>query len=132
MLGYGPIEQYLADPTVTEVMVNAQQPIYVERGGKLVPDRVALHVGRAPAPRHRAHRRREVGRRIDESSPMVDARLADGSRVNAIIPPLAIDGPALTIRKFAKHAFDVDDLVRFGTLTARVGRVPRELRRKAG
>jgi pilus assembly protein CpaF len=116
VLGYGPIEQYLADATVTEVMVNSLQPIYIERAGKLERTESRFMSDE--------HLRRvierivsEVGRRIDESSPMVDARLADGSRVNAIIPPLAIDGPALTIRKFAKHAFDVDDLIGLDTLT---------------
>jgi pilus assembly protein CpaF len=116
ILGYGPIEQYLADPTVTEVMVNALQPIYIERKGKLA--RTDSHFT------SHEHLRRvierivsEVGRRIDESSPMVDARLVDGSRVNAIIPPLALDGAALTIRKFSKQAFDVDDLIQLGTLT---------------
>ncbi len=116
ILGYGPIEAFLADPTVTEVMVNALQPIYVERAGKLVRTDSRFTSDE--------HLRRvierivsEVGRRIDESSPMVDARLADGSRVNAIIPPLALDGPALTIRKFAKQGFDVDDLIQLGTLT---------------
>jgi pilus assembly protein CpaF len=116
VLGYGPIEQYLADATVTEVMVNALQPIYIERAGKLVRTDSRFMSDE--------HLRRvierivsEVGRRIDESSPMVDARLTDGSRVNAIIPPLALDGPALTIRKFAKHAYDVDDLIGLHTLT---------------
>jgi pilus assembly protein CpaF len=116
VLGYGPIEQYLADPSVTEVMVNALTPIYVERAGKLhrtesrflSEDHLRRVIERIVS---------EVGRRIDESSPMVDARLADGSRVNAIIPPLAIDGPALTIRKFARHAFDVEDLIDLSTLT---------------
>src|SRR5262249_19050929 len=110
VLGYGPIEQYLADPTITEVMVNALQPIYIERAGTLHRTESRFMSDE--------HLRRvierivsEVGRRIDESSPMVDARLADGSRVNAIIPPLALDGPALTIRKFAKHAFDLDNLL---------------------
>jgi pilus assembly protein CpaF len=117
ILGYGPIEQYLADPTVTEVMVNALEPIYVERGGKLVRTDSRFTSDE--------HLRRvierivsAVGRRVDESSPMVDARLPDGSRVNAIIPPLTLDGPALTIRKFSKHAYDVEDLVGLGTLTA--------------
>ena len=116
VLGYGPIEQYLADPTVTEVMVNSLQPIYVERAGKL--QKTDSHF------MSDEHLRRvierivsAVGRRVDESSPMVDARLADGSRVNAIIPPLALDGPALTIRKFSKQAFDVDDLIGLATLT---------------
>jgi pilus assembly protein CpaF len=115
ILGYGPIEEYLADPTVTEVMVNALEPIYVERAGKLVRTDSRFTSDE--------HLRRvierivsEVGRRIDESSPMADARLADGSRVNAIIPPLALYGPALTIRKFSRRAFDVDDLIGLGTL----------------
>ena len=116
VLGYGPLEQYLDDATVTEVMVNALQPIYVERNGKLeITD--ARFVSEEHLRRVIERIVGEVGRRVDESSPMVDARLADGSRVNAIIPPLALDGPALTIRKFAKQAFDVDDLIGFGTLT---------------
>jgi pilus assembly protein CpaF len=119
VLGYGPLEEYLDDPTVTEVMVNSLQPIYVERAGKLEmtesrfvsDEHVRRVIERIVA---------EVGRRVDESSPMVDARLADGSRVNAIIPPLAIDGPALTIRKFARHAYDVDDLIGLGTLSPEI------------
>ena len=115
VLGYGPLERFLADPTVTEVMVNAGNPIYIERGGRLYKTdarfgseaRLRLVIERIVS---------AVGRRIDESSPMVDARLADGSRVNAIIPPLAIDGPALTIRKFAKTRLSLDDLISFGTL----------------
>ncbi len=119
VMGYGPIAEFLDDHTVTEIMVNATDAIYVERDGQL--HRTAarfLSVG---------HLRRiidrivgEIGRRIDESSPMVDARLPDGSRVNAVIPPLAVDGPALTIRKFARDPLQVDDLVSFGTLTAEV------------
>jgi pilus assembly protein CpaF len=117
VLGYGPIERFLADPTVTEVMVNAGNPIYIERGGRLYKTearfaseaRLRLVIERIVS---------AIGRRIDESSPMVDARLADGSRVNAIIPPLAIDGPALTIRKFAKTRLSLDDLIGFGTLEA--------------
>jgi pilus assembly protein CpaF len=116
VLGYGPIEKYLADPTVTEVMVNAGEHIYIERDGKIY--------GTDSRFISEEHLRRvidrivsEVGRRVDESSPMVDARLLDGSRVNAIIQPLAIDGPALTIRKFNQRGFDVADLVGFGTLT---------------
>jgi pilus assembly protein CpaF len=116
VLGFGPIEQFLADNAVTEILVDSDHPIYVERGGRLhvtesrflSQDHLRQVIDRIVA---------MVGRRIDESSPMVDARLADGSRVNAIIPPLAIDGPALTIRKFSKHALDVDDLVGLGTLT---------------
>jgi pilus assembly protein CpaF len=115
VLGYGPIERFLADPTVTEVMVNAGNPIYIERGGRLYKTearfaseaRLRLVIERIVS---------AIGRRIDESSPMVDARLADGSRVNAIIPPLAIDGPALTIRKFARTRLSLEDLINFGTL----------------
>ena len=116
ILGLGPIEQFLADETVTEVMVNSENPIYVERSGKLVRTHARFL--------SQEHVRRvierivgDVGRRIDESSPMVDARLPDGSRVNAVIPPLSVDGPSLTIRKFSKDPFQSDDLVRFGTLT---------------
>jgi pilus assembly protein CpaF len=116
VLGHGPIERYLADDSVTEVMVNADRPIYVERNGKLLETNTRFI--------SQDHLRRvierivsQVGRRIDESSPMVDARLPDGSRVNAIIPPLAVDGPVLTVRKFSRDPFQVDDLVRFGTLT---------------
>jgi pilus assembly protein CpaF len=116
VVGLGPIERFLADPDVSEVMVNALDFIYVERRGVIErTDAQFLSVD---------HLRRvverivgDVGRRIDESSPMVDARLPDGSRVNAIIPPLAVDGPSLTIRKFAADPFQVDDLVSFGTLT---------------
>ncbi len=116
VLGLGPIERFLADETVTEVMVNGSDPIYVERNGRLQRTDARFLSDE--------HLRRvierivgQVGRRIDESSPMVDARLSDGSRVNAIIPPLAVDGPALTVRKFARDPYQVDDLVRFGTLT---------------
>jgi pilus assembly protein CpaF len=115
-LGLGPIERLLADGTVTEIMVNGSDPIYIEREGK-------LHLTEARFITH-DHLRRvierivgAVGRRIDESSPMVDARLANGSRVNAIVPPLAVDGPALTIRKFSEDPYTTDDLVSFATLT---------------
>jgi len=116
VLGYGPLERFLADDSVTEIMVNGARPIYVERAGRLECTHSRFLSDE--------HLRRvierivgQVGRRIDESSPMVDARLADGSRVNAVIPPLAVDGPQLTIRKFAREAFQVSDLIRFGTLT---------------
>jgi pilus assembly protein CpaF len=120
VLGYGPLERFLNDPSVTEIMVNAGNPIYIERGGRLFKTearfaseaRLRLVIERIVS---------AIGRRIDESSPMVDARLADGSRVNAIIPPLAIDGPALTIRKFAKRRLMLDDLVSFGTLSPEAG-----------
>jgi pilus assembly protein CpaF len=116
ILGFGPVQMYLEDPTVTEIMVNAEESIYIERDGKIIETDTRFM--------SRQHLRRvidrivaQVGRRIDESSPMVDARLPDGSRVNAIIPPLAVDGPVLTIRLFAKDPYRVDDLVSLGTLT---------------
>lgn len=117
VLGLGPIEPFLTDPTVTEVMVNSDDAIYVERAGRLqLTDArfmTAQHVRQVIEKIVAA-----VGRRIDESSPVVDARLPDGSRVNAIIPPLAVDGPMLTIRKFANTALTATDLVRTGTVTA--------------
>jgi pilus assembly protein CpaF len=118
VVGYGPIEDLLNDDSVTEVMVNGPDIVFAERAGKVVEIASgfvdAQHVRRV-IDKIVSH----VGRRIDESSPMVDARLPDGSRVNAIIPPLAIDGPFLTIRKFARDPFMATDLVRFGTLDER-------------
>ena len=116
ILGLGPLEPLLRDETLTEVMVNGPQQVYIEREGKLELTNVTFQndehvmkiIQRIIAP---------IGRRVDESSPMVDARLADGSRVNAIIPPLSLVGPVITIRKFAATPFTVDDLVRFGTAT---------------
>lgn len=116
VLGYGPIDPLLKDETISEVMVNSPSQVYVERKGKLVlsdiqfrDDAHVMHIiEKIVAP---------LGRRIDESSPMVDARLPDGSRVNAIIPPLALKGPCITIRKFAKDPLTVNDLVNFGTMT---------------
>jgi pilus assembly protein CpaF len=116
ILGYGPIEPFLADDSITEVMVNNHRTVYVERKGQIeetdvqfASERHLLQViDRIVA---------QTGRRIDESSPMVDARLPDGSRVNAIIPPLSITGPSLTIRKFSRDPLTIDDLVSFGTLS---------------
>jgi pilus assembly protein CpaF len=117
ILGYGPLEPLLRDPEVTEVMVNGFQTVYVERAGML--ERVeAVFSDEAHLRRTIDKIVRRVGRRIDESSPMVDARLPDGSRVNAIIPPVAVDGPALTIRKFSTDPYQIEDLIAFGTLTA--------------
>jgi pilus assembly protein CpaF len=122
ILGYGPVQMYLDDPTVTEIMVNAETNIYVERDGRLIETDTRFM--------SRPHLRRvidrivtQVGRRIDESSPMVDARLPDGSRVNAVIPPLAVDGPVLTIRKFSADPLQVDDLIAMGTMTPLVARL---------
>jgi len=119
VLGYGPLEKPLDDPDVTEIMVNGFDAIYVEKSGR-------IHLT-AQRFLNESHLMRiidkivaQVGRRIDESSPMVDARLPDGSRVNAIIPPLAIDGPKLTIRKFAADPYTVKDLTEFGTMSERI------------
>jgi pilus assembly protein CpaF len=114
-VGLGPLEQLLADDTVTEIMVNKFDEIFIEQSGKLTlsditfssDDAVMTSIERIVSP---------LGRRIDESSPLVDARLKDGSRVNAIIPPLALRGPCLTIRKFAKQKLQASDLVNFGAL----------------
>jgi len=115
VLGYGPIDPLLQDETISEIMVNSPTQVYVERKGKLIltdvrfrDDAHVMHViEKIVAP---------LGRRIDESSPLVDARLPDGSRVNAIIPPLALKGPCLTIRKFAKDPLTVENLIEYGTL----------------
>src|SRR5918996_4471204 len=117
VLGLGPLEALVKDDSVTEIMVNGPDSIYVEREGKLYrteetffdEQQLRRTIEKIVA---------KVGRRIDEASPYVDARLADGSRVNAIIPPLALDGPALTIRKFAAEAYRVEELIGFGTWNA--------------
>jgi pilus assembly protein CpaF len=116
LTGFGPINPLLLDPDVSEVMVNGPNQVYVEKKGKVELTHVTFRddehvmsvIDKIVAP---------IGRRIDESSPMVDARLPDGSRVNAIIPPLALNGPTITIRKFATDPFKVDDLVNFGTVS---------------
>ena len=115
--GLGPLEELLAEPAVSEIMVNGPKQIYVERKGRLEKvetvfindDHVMRIIERIIAP---------LGRRVDESSPMVDARLADGSRVNVIIRPIALKGPTITIRKFARERLGVEDLLRYGTLTS--------------
>ncbi len=121
ILGYGPIDRLLRDESVSEIMVNGPERVYVERSGRLELDPVTFV--------DENHLRRiidkivsQVGRRIDESSPLCDARLPDGSRVNAVIPPLAIGGPFLTIRKFSADPLQIDDLIRFGTVNAHSAR----------
>jgi len=122
IIGFGPITCLIADENITEIMVNGPNHIYAEKNGKLVRtnakfknDNHVLHViKKIVSP---------IGRRIDESSPMVDARLPNGSRVNAIIPPLAIDGPAITIRKFSEDPFKVQDLISFGTLSSKMAQL---------
>ena len=116
ILGYGPLEPFLRDDSVTEVMVNAFDRIYIERGGKIERTR-ATFVDNAHLLRIIDKIVSQVGRRVDEASPMVDARLPDGSRVNAIIPPLALRGPTLTIRKFSRDPYTMDDLINFGSIT---------------
>jgi pilus assembly protein CpaF len=115
-LGYGPLEKLLADETVTEIMVNGPNEVWIERQGRLYETHIRFSDD--------AHLRRiinkivgTIGRRVDEAVPMVDARLPDGSRVNAIIPPLSLTGPLVTIRKFSKRRWDLEDLIRMNTLT---------------
>jgi pilus assembly protein CpaF len=116
ILGYGPIQSLLEDDTITEVMVNGAKNIYIERAGKIIRVPVAFEsdehvmriIDRIVAP---------LGRRIDESSPYVDARLPDGSRVNAVIPPISLVGPVLTVRKFARNPITLEQLIEFGTIT---------------
>ena len=116
VLGHGPIQRFLDDPSITEVMVNNFDRVYVERQGRLLLTDTKFSSDEAL---RRVIERivSKVGRRIDESSPLVDARLADGSRVNAIIPPLAVNGPALTIRKFGKDPLTVQNLIALGSLS---------------
>jgi pilus assembly protein CpaF len=122
ILGYGPIQRFLDDPAVTEIMVNSTNPIYVERHGRL--ERTGQHFSTESHLRQVIERIvSSVGRRVDESSPMADARLPDGSRVNAIVPPLSVDGPTLTIRKFAADPYRVEHLMQFGTLTESMARL---------
>src|SRR5690242_17709914 len=124
--GLGPIEPLMRDPEVSDILVNTSRQVYVERAGKLEPTPVIFRddthllqiIDRIVS---------RVGRRIDESSPMVDARLSDGSRVNAIIPPLALDGPLLSIRRFGRAPLTIDDLVRLGSLTRDMAEVLRAM-----
>src|SRR5579871_3970745 len=119
VIGFGPIEPLLQDPAITEVMVNGPSQIYIEQKGKLFltdvtfddDDHVRRIIDRIVSP---------LGRHVDESSPICDARLPDGSRVNIVIPPISLVGPCITIRKFAKTPLGIDDLIRFGTLTPEV------------
>src|SRR5687767_11062802 len=122
VLGLGPLEPLLADKTVSDILVNGARQVYVERRGKLELTNIAFT--------NDAHLLNiidrivsAVGRRVDESSPMVDARLKDGSRVNAIIPPLALDGPVLSIRRFAVELLTIDDLIQLGSLTPAIAQV---------
>ena len=121
VLGLGPLEPLLSDPTISDILVNGSGQVYLERKGKLERSSIRFHddahlmniIDRIVS---------AVGRRVDESAPMVDARLKDGSRVNAVIKPLALRGACLTIRKFARSALNLEDLVRFGALTEQMGR----------
>jgi pilus assembly protein CpaF len=120
IFGYGPLERLLADPSVSEIMVNGPKDIWIERAGRLSQTTLTFTDA--------SHLRRiitkmvgQIGRRIDESSPLVDARLPDGSRVNAIIPPLSLSGPLLTIRKFAQNRFAMSELIEIDTLSKEAG-----------
>lgn len=122
MLGFGPLEPLLNDPSVSDILVNTSEKIYVERFGKLELTSITFH--------DNAHLLKiiekivsRIGRRVDESSPMVDARLPDGSRVNAIIPPLALDGPILSIRRFSVHPLTMVDLLSYKSLTPQMAQV---------
>src|SRR5581483_7866453 len=115
ILGYGPLERLLGDDSISEIMVNGANEIWIERQGRLYETTVRFN--------DESHLRRiinkivaQVGRRVDESSPLVDARLPDGSRVNVIIPPLSLSGPLVTIRKFGRERLMLNDLIRVGTL----------------
>jgi len=117
IFAYGPLTRYLQDPSISEIMVNGKDLIYVEREGKVTLSGVVFlsdETLRSTIDRIVA----KVNRRLDESSPFVDARLQDGSRVNAIIPPVSLTGPCLTIRKFRKEPYSLEELIRIGTLTA--------------
>src|SRR3954467_6456117 len=123
-LGHGPIEKLLADDSVTEIMVNGARDVWIERAGRLYQTAVRFN--------DEAHLRRiitkiagQVGRRVDESSPMLDARLPDGSRINAVLPPLSLSGSLLTIRKFGRERFSLDDLVGLGALSHEVAELLR-------
>src|ERR671919_239093 len=113
--GLGPLEPLLADASVDEVMVNGPGRVYVERAGVVEPTEVAF--GSDAELMHAIERiLAPLGRRVDEAAPLCDARLADGSRVNVVIPPLSLSGPCLTIRRFRREGFSLDDLVARGTL----------------
>ena len=120
--GYGPLDPLLEDPTISDILVNGAKSVFVERNGKLFKTNVTF--------KDNQHLRNiierivsKVGRRIDEKSPMVDARLMDGSRINAIIPPLAIDGPSLSIRKFKQDAGNLQSLLKWGSLSEEMAEV---------
>jgi pilus assembly protein CpaF len=122
LTGLGPIEPFLKDPSITDILINTHERVYVERNGQLEPAPVRFrdegHVLRIVNKIVSA-----VGRRVDESSPMVDARLLDGSRINVAIKPIAIDGPLVSIRKFAKRSLDIDAMVKGGALSATMAKV---------
>jgi pilus assembly protein CpaF len=124
VMGLGPLEPLIKDKTITDILVHTHRKVYVERGGLIEPIQTRF--------KDDQHLRKIidrivslVGRRIDESSPMVDARLKDGSRVNAIIPPLAVDGPSLSIRKFARDPLELDDLIAYGTMAPEMAEILR-------
>ena len=120
--GFGPITELLDDPNITEIMVNAPDEIYIEIDGKVIKDETVSFINDEHIIRTIQRMIQPLGRTIDTSNPMVDSRLADGSRINAIIPPLALNGPVITIRKFRPNLSTIDDLIRNGTLTPYMAR----------
>jgi pilus assembly protein CpaF len=116
---FGPLEPLLADEAVTEIMVNGPSHVYIEKGGRVYETDIEFEDD-AQVMQLIEQIIHPLGRRIDRKRPMVDARLPDGSRVNAVIPPSAIDGPTITIRKFAKEKLTIDDLIQFGSLNSKV------------
>jgi pilus assembly protein CpaF len=129
VLGLGPLEPLLKEPSISDILVNRHDKVYIERGGKLteVPvrfrdDAHLLHIIEKIVS--------QVGRRIDEAQPIVDARLADGSRVNAIIPPLALDGPCLSIRRFGRHVITQEEMLQYKTVMPAMLQFPGACRRR--
>ncbi len=128
--GLGPLEPLLADPAVDEVMVSGTRPVWVERAGRL--ERTGVAFGDEAELRHAIERiLAPLGRRVDEAEPLCDARLPDGSRVNVVLPPLAVDGPSLTIRRFRPRGFSAEELVARGSWTAGAARGARGRRDRA-
>ena len=120
--GYGPLTELLTDKNITEIMVNAPDEIYIEIEGQIIKDESVSFINDEHIIRTIQRMIQPLGRTIDASNPMVDSRLKDGSRINAIIPPLSLNGPVITIRKFKKTVATIDDLIRLGTLTPYMAR----------
>ena len=120
--GYGPLTELLDDPNITEIMVNGPSEIYIELDGKIIKDDTVSFINEEHIIRTIQRMIQPLGRTIDLSTPMVDSRLKDGSRINAVIPPLSLNGPIITIRKFKRNLNNIEDLIRNGTLTPYMAR----------